>query len=73
MIKLQEELIDLENYIISIRNEKLNCDEKYTKLIEIQSKMADSESIDNSSNHLKTIKRMNEKIFDLTEQNKALK
>ena len=70
LTKLQEELIELESYIISLRNEKMNSDGKYSKLIEIQSKM--TESIDNSTVHLNTVKRLNEKIFDLTEQNKLI-
>ena len=70
--KLQEELIELENYMISLRNEKVNSEGKYTKLVEIQSKMTESDNLDNSRVHVDTVKKLNGKIFDLTEQNKYL-
>jgi uncharacterized coiled-coil DUF342 family protein len=73
LTKLQEELIELENYIITLRNEKVNSEGKYSKLIEIQSKITDIDAIDNTKTHVETVKKLNEKIFDLGEQNKLLR
>jgi hypothetical protein len=73
LTKLQEELIELENYIITLRNEKVNSEGKYSKLIEIQSKITDIDAIDNTKTHIETVKKLNEKIFDLGEQNKLLR
>ena len=47
--------------------------EKYNKLLNIQSKLTHSDMLDNSILHLDTVKKLNEKIFDLTEENNNLK
>jgi hypothetical protein len=68
---LQNKLIELENYIIQIGNEKAILNQKYAKLLNIQSKL--SESFDSPSNHLETVKKLNEKLYDMNEENKYLK
>lgn len=70
--RLQEEIIELENYIINLRNDKANSEGRYSKLVEIQSKISGSDFAENSKLHLDNVKRLNEKIFDLVEQNKIL-
>jgi hypothetical protein len=68
---LQNKLIELENFIIQMGNEKATMNQKYTKLLNIQSKL--SESFDSPSTHIETVKKLNEKLYDLTEENKHLK
>ena len=65
-------LIELENFIIKTLNEKNLLHQKYNKILDIQSKITNNESIENSQMHLENLKKLNEKIFDLTEENKIL-
>jgi hypothetical protein len=70
---LQNYLIELENFIVKLLNEKSALNQKYSKILDIQSKLTQSESLDTSTVHLDNVKKLNEKIFDLSEENKQLK
>jgi hypothetical protein len=59
--------------IIKLINEKTSLSQKYTKILDIQSKLTQSESMDNSEVHLENIKKLNEKIYDLSDENNYLK
>ena len=71
--QLQNKLIDIENFIVKLINEKTALNQKYSKILDIQSKLTQSESLDNSQFHLETVKKLNEKIYDLTDENNCLK
>jgi hypothetical protein len=70
---LQNKLIELENFIIKILNDKTGLSQKFSKILDIQSKITQSESIENSQFQIENIKKLNEKIYDLTDENKYLK
>jgi hypothetical protein len=70
---LQNKLIELENFLIKILNDKTALSQKFSKILDIQSKITQSESMENSQFQIENIKKLNEKIYDLTEENKYLK
>lgn len=73
LTEIQNKLIELENFIIKIQNEKSILNQKFSKVLEIQSKLAKNENFENSDYHIENVKKLNEKIFDLTEENNYLK
>lgn len=70
---IQNRLIDLENFIIKLINDKTAVQQKYSKVLDIQSKLTQSDSLDNSQYHLENVKKLNEKIYDLTDENNCLR
>jgi hypothetical protein len=70
---LQNKLIELENFIVKILNDKTVLSQKFSKILDIQSKITQSESMENSQFQIENIKKLNEKIYDLTDENKYLK
>jgi hypothetical protein len=68
---LQNKLIELESFIIQAGNEKNSLMQKYTKLVNIQSKL--TESFDSPSAHIETVKKLNERLYDISEENKQLR
>ena len=68
---IQNSLIELENFIIKLVNEKNTLQLKYHKILNMNSKLTQGESLDTS--YIENFKKMNEQIFDLTDENKYLK
>lgn len=68
---LQGKLIELENFIVKQINEKNNLQLKYSKVLDIGTKLSQNESLNNS--HLDNIKTLNERIYDLTDENRFLR
>lgn len=70
---LQNRLIELENYIVKLMNEKTAIGQKYSKLLDVQSKLTQGESLDNSQCHLDNVKKLNENLYDLSQENAILR
>jgi hypothetical protein len=71
---LQNKLLELENFIIKLLNERTNLNQKYSKIVDIHNKLThNSEMLDTSEIHLDNLRKLNEKIYDLEEENKFLK
>jgi hypothetical protein len=66
-------LIELENYINKLISDKSNLNQKYSKFINIESKLSQNESVSNSILGNEDIKKLNEKINELSNENKNLK
>jgi len=70
---LQSKLIELETFIIEIVNDNNQLENKYNKILSIHTKAIKNDSIDLQKTNIETIKKLNEKVYDLSEENLFLK
>jgi hypothetical protein len=70
---IQNKLIELENYINKIISDKSSLNQKYSKFINIESKLAQNESVNSTILGNDEQKKLNEKINDLSIENRNLK